>query len=143
MLQGQGLAASTTASNSIINTRGRRSGHGKADHPRGQLAEGRPPFVQLRFVRLYQHGKMMPEGIHSSQLAEVELASEEAVKRLGGTVGWGAVGALALGPVGLLAGLLLGGNKKDVKFVAKFKDGRKMLATTDSKAFTQMKAAVF
>jgi len=85
----------------------------------------------------------MPEGIHSSQLAEVELASEEAVKRLGGTVGWGAVGALALGPVGLLAGLLLGGNKKDVKFVAKFKDGRKMLATTDSKAFTQMKAAVF
>lgn len=50
---------------------------------------------------------------------------------------------LALGQVGLLAGLILGGNKKEVTFVAKFKDGRKMLATTDSKSFTKMQAATF
>lgn len=54
------------------------------------------------------------------------------------------MGALALGPAGLLAGLLLGGEKsKDVTFVAKFKDGRKFLGTTDNKTFTKLQAAVF
>lgn len=74
---------------------------------------------------------------------EVSVATEENVKRLGGTVGWGAVGAIALGPVGLLAGLLLGGKGKDVTFIIKFKDGRKMLATTDSKTFTKLAAMAF
>jgi hypothetical protein len=83
------------------------------------------------------------EGIHGSQLAEVEPASEDNVKRLGGTIGWGAAGAVLLGPVGLLAGLLAGGRGKDVTFVAKFKDGRRLLATTDSKTFTKIRALVF
>ena len=65
------------------------------------------------------------------------------MKKIGGTVGWGAVGAIALGPVGLLAGLLLGGKKKEVTFVARFKDGRKLLATTDNGTFTKIKAAIF
>jgi hypothetical protein len=52
------------------------------------------------------------ESIPFSELETVEVANEEAVKRVGGTVGWGIVGGLALGPVGLLAGLLLGGKRK-------------------------------
>lgn len=83
------------------------------------------------------------ETISIKELETVELASEENVKKIGGTVGWGAAGALVFGPVGLLAGLLLGGKKKDITFVAKFKDGRKLLATTDSKTFTKLQAAVF
>ena len=83
------------------------------------------------------------ETIPLSKLESVEVASEESVKRIGGTVGWSIVGTVMLGPVGLLAGLLLGGRGKDVTFVARFKDGRKLLATTDSKTFTKMKAAVF
>lgn len=83
------------------------------------------------------------EQISVRTLEEVDLASEESVKRVGGTVGWGVVGAVALGPVGLLAGLLLGGKGKEVTFVAKFKDGKKFLATTDSKTYTKIKAAVF
>ncbi|WP_194091675.1 hypothetical protein [Vibrio hibernica] len=86
---------------------------------------------------------IMGETILISQLESVDLASEENVKKVAGTVGWGAVGALALGPAGLLAGLLLGGKKKDVTFIAKFKDGRKLLATTDSKSYTKLQAAVF
>lgn len=78
-----------------------------------------------------------------TDLESVELASEESVKKVGGTVGWGAAGAVILGPVGLLAGLLLGGRKKKVTFVAKFKDGRKLLGTTDSKTFTKLQAAIF
>lgn len=83
------------------------------------------------------------EGISASELATIDLATEDSVKRIGGTVGWGVVGGALLGPVGLLAGLLAGGRGKDVTFVAVFKDGRKFLGTTDSKAFTRMKAATF
>ena len=83
------------------------------------------------------------EGVSLASLSSVEVATEEAVKRVGGTIGWGAVGAVILGPVGLLAGLIAGGRGKDVTFVAEFKDGRKLLATTDSKTFTKLKAAVF
>ncbi|CAM2894746.1 hypothetical protein [Vibrio rarus] len=77
------------------------------------------------------------------QLESVDVASEENVKKMAGTIGWGTVGALALGPAGLLAGLLLGGKKKDITFIAKFKDGRKLLATTDSKSYTKLQSAVF
>lgn len=85
-------------------------------------------------------GKTM---VLADHLVEVAVASEDAVKRMGGTVGWGVVGATLLGPVGLLAGLLAGGRGKDVTFVAKFDGGRKMLATTDSKTFTKIQAIVF
>ena len=97
-------------------------------------------FGQLSFSKA---GTWKPETIPITKLKSVETASEESVKRIGGAVGWGAVGALALGPVGLLAGMLLGGKGKDVTFVAEFKDGRKILATSDSKTFTKLQAAVF
>ncbi len=109
----------------------------------GDWAKGGSHAFDFGVFSLRREGAFMAETIHSNQLEEVAIASEESVKKIGGTVGWGAVGALALGPVGLLAGVILGGNKKEVTFVAKFKDGRKMLATTDSKAFTKMQAAVF
>lgn len=87
--------------------------------------------------------KWMGETIPVTELQSIEPASEESVKKVGGTLGWGAVGAVALGPVGLLAGLVLGGKGKDVTFVAVLKDGRKMLATTDSKTFAKLQAALF
>lgn len=79
----------------------------------------------------------------AKEIVEIDVASEDNVKRIGGTVGWGAAGAVLLGPAGLLAGLLLGGRKKEVTFVAQLKDGRKMLATTDSKTYTKLLAAAF
>ncbi len=86
---------------------------------------------------------LVGETIPITELEVVDIATEENVKKLAGTVGWGVAGAVILGPVGLLAGLLLGGKKKKVTFIAKFKDGRKLLASTDSKTFTKLQAAVF
>lgn len=77
------------------------------------------------------------------QVESVGVATEEEVKRTGGTIGWGLVGGVALGPVGLLAGLLLGGKGKDVTFIMQMKDGKKMLATTDAKTFTKIQAQAF
>jgi hypothetical protein len=76
-------------------------------------------------------------------LTELEVASEESTKKMMGAIGWGLVGDLALGPLGLLAGVLSGGKQTNVKFIGKFRDGRRMLATTDSKTFTAMQAALF
>src|SRR5438067_365502 len=44
-------------------------------------------------------------------LAELEVASEESTKKMMGAIGWGLVGDLALGPLGLLAGVLSGGKQ--------------------------------
>lgn len=83
------------------------------------------------------------EVVPSAEVEEVAIATEDSVKRLGGTLGWGAAGAIVLGPVGLLAGLLLGGRGKEVTFVVRFKDGRKFLGTTDAKTFTKIQASTF
>ena len=83
------------------------------------------------------------DGFTKSDVEDVSIATEENVKKIGGTVGWGVVGATLLGPVGLLAGLLMGGRGKQVTFILKLKDGRKMLATTDSKTFTKLAALAF
>lgn len=83
------------------------------------------------------------ERILDTELASIELATEETVTGLGGAVGWGLVGGALLGPVGLLAGLLRGGQKRQITFIAQFKDGRKMLATTDRETFAKLQAAAF
>jgi hypothetical protein len=79
--------------------------------------------------------------VHASTIAAAEVATEESVKRLGGTLGWGAAGGLILGPVGLLAGLLLGGRKTEVTFIVTFTDHRALIATADLKTWTAIKGA--
>ena len=86
-------------------------------------------------------GKFRPQQIPIADVEELNIATEENVKRLGGAVGWGVAGGLLFGPVGLLAGLMMGGRKKLITFVCKFKDGRKFLGTADSKTWTAIMAA--
>jgi hypothetical protein len=118
---------------------------GKIKIHAGDFINGANPasFSFGQFTLCTKEHSWMGETISAKQLETLEIATEESVKRLGGTVGWGLAGAALLGPVGLLAGLLLGGRGKDINFVAKFKDGRKFLGTTDSKTFTKMQAAIF
>ena len=109
----------------------------------GDFIEGKGQISFGSMVLKTKEKNWVGEGIPFSDIDEIEKASEDAVKRVGGTLGWGVAGAVVLGPVGLLAGLLAGGRGKDVTFVAKLKDGRKLLATTDAKTFTKMVAANF
>lgn len=109
----------------------------------GDFAKGSAQYSFASITFPWESGDgFFGKSVRTSDFDEVELASEDSVRRIGGTIGWGAVGAAILGPVGLLAGLLAGGRGNDVTFVAKFKDGRKFIGTTDSKTFTSLKACV-
>jgi hypothetical protein len=76
-------------------------------------------------------------------LEKVEIQTEENVKKLGGTAGWGLAGMVALGPLGAVGGMLIGGRGKEILFSALLKDGRKFLATTDAKTFKMLAASAF
>ena len=76
-------------------------------------------------------------------LESVEMLDEEKVKKLLGTAGWGVAGAVLLGPLGAIGGILLGGNKKEVAFAAYLKDGRKFMATTDGGTWKKLMAITF
>ncbi len=100
-------------------------------------------FMLGTFLLYTEQSGRKGETISATEIEFVEVATEENVKKIGGTVGWGVAGAVLLGPAGMLAGLLLGGRKKKVTFIVKFKDGRKLLATTPGKTFAKIQAASF
>jgi len=85
--------------------------------------------------------QMLGETIHGSRLVTIEVASEDSVKKVGNAVGWSVVGGVIAGPLGILAGAILGGNKKEVTFVAEIDDGRKLMGTTDNKTFISLQGA--
>ena len=94
-------------------------------------------YLRGKFI-MKNEGKFFREKIPLSEVATVEIATEESVISLGGAAGWGLAGSILLGPVGLLAGLVLGGKGKDITFVCVFKDGRKFLGATSEKVFNEL-----
>ncbi|MFJ4443699.1 hypothetical protein ACIPZ8_16620 [Pseudomonas sp. NPDC089422] len=78
------------------------------------------------------------ERISLARIADLRLASLESSRSLGTALGWGVAGALVAGPVGLLAGLWLGGKEEEATFLATFKDGRKLMAITDGKTWSKI-----
>jgi hypothetical protein len=102
----------------------------------GRYAEGR---ITLR-------PRQAPSPAHRMVVKDffqaIELASQDDVVRLGGAVGWGAAGALLAGPIGLLAGALLGGRGKRVTFLGELKDGRRVLGQTDAATYAELRGAL-
>ncbi|KAF1310773.1 hypothetical protein BLX42_12265, partial [Pseudomonas sp. SG-MS2] len=78
------------------------------------------------------------ERISLARISDLRLASLESNRSLGTALGWGMAGALVAGPVGLLAGLWLGGKEEEATFLATFKDGRKLMASTDGKTWSKI-----
>lgn len=103
---------------------------------------GNAQFISDTFI-LPVPGEWGRIDIKTSQIEELSVATEESLKKMGGAIGWGLVGGVALGGIGALAGLLAGGRKKEVTFICKFKDGRKMMAKADNKIFEKISAACF
>ncbi|MDN7141123.1 hypothetical protein KC131_10720 [Pseudomonas sp. JQ170] len=78
------------------------------------------------------------EKIALTRIRDLIVANQESSRSLGSTLGWGVAGALVAGPVGLIAGLWLGGKEEEVTFLATFKDGRKLMAITDGKTWSKI-----
>lgn len=72
-------------------------------------------------------------------LRSIEVKTEESSKHIAQTLGWAAAGSL-FGPLGILAGLTLGGNRKKICAFIELNDDRKFLAVMDSKIYQQMLA---
>ena len=100
-------------------------------------------FLLLNEFSLPIKGKFWPEQVNKNQVMDIAVATEASVKTIGGTLGWGMVGGVLLGPVGLLAGLLLGGKQNKTVFTLTLRDGRSLLASCDTGTFIAIKAATF
>ncbi|HDC1792555.1 TPA: hypothetical protein O7W21_004767 [Salmonella enterica] len=111
----------------------------------GNFKEGSAGYSEWGKGSFVVHDKnrSSSEKIPMNQVSSLEVATEDSVKRLGGTVGWGIAGNALFGPVGLLAGLLRGGEGKDITFICQLNDGRKFLATAKSGTFKKINAAFF
>lgn len=109
----------------------------------GNFKKGMKHQLTGKRLLMKSDGSFFKENIKLNQIQAVAVATEESVKRFGGTLGWGIAGGFLFGPVGLLAGLLAGGRGKNVTFVCQLKDGRRFLATADSSIFTALSAAAF
>lgn len=81
------------------------------------------------------------ESVTGNKFKSIEIGTEENVKKVSGAVGWGVVGGIVAGPLGILAGAMLGGNKKQVTFILELDDGRQLMGTVDSKTYTELVAA--
>lgn len=76
-------------------------------------------------------------------IVKLEVATEDSATRIGGMVGWGAVGATLLGPAGLVVGGILGAKGKDVTFVVMLRDGKRFLASARSSIYEKILAGAF
>lgn len=73
-----------------------------------------------------------------AKFATLEVANEESVNKVKDAIGFGIAGAMILGPIGAIAGFLLAGKETEVTFIATLKDGRKLLAATDSDTYREI-----
>jgi hypothetical protein len=80
---------------------------------------------------------------HEMNVIEIQVATEQTIRKISAKLGWGLVGGLALGPIGAVAGLIFGGNKKEVTFIARLKNGKSFLGKTDPKSFEKLQSVAF
>lgn len=81
--------------------------------------------------------------IDLADVSSFAVVTEENKASIVGKVGWGAVGAIALGPLGLLAGVIGGGNRRDRVMVVEIRDGRRILLKGDAKDVERFTTATF
>ena len=96
-----------------------------------------------RIVLTNIEGWSSKETILNNNIEKIELMTEEKAKSFLGAAGLGIVGGLVLGPLGALAGVLAGGNKKEICFACYLKDGKKFMAVSDAKTYQKIAALAF
>lgn len=76
-----------------------------------------------------------------NNISQIEQITEDNKNKVLSKAGWSTLGAIALGPVGLLAGLLMGGRTKYVCMAVKLKGGEEFIAECDLKTYQKFYGA--
>lgn len=92
---------------------------------------------------VFSAGLFRIEQVPLSDIVEFDIVTEENKASILGKVGWGAAGLVVLGPLGLLAGVLGGGNRRDRVMVIRTRDGRSAMVKGNSKDAEALMAASF
>lgn len=82
-------------------------------------------------VALICYGWLKSYPITKDNVEKIELVTAEQSRDVGSSVARGLVGGVLLGPVGLVAGALLGKDSKINRFEITYKDGDKSLVEVD------------
>ncbi|WP_040068900.1 hypothetical protein [Pseudomonas batumici] len=77
----------------------------------------------------------------TSEIADIRAVSEASHQGMRGTMSLSLAGAMVLGPVGAIAGLMLADEEKEVTFSLDFRDGRSLLCVTDGRTYRDIEAA--
>jgi len=101
----------------------------------GDLTEGEWEYSRGTLWGPFEHIELR------GAVKRVQPQTEESVKKLAETLGWGLAGMVVMGPLGAVAGAFLGGNRKQVCALIELNDDRKFLATMDSKIYQEILAA--
>lgn len=103
-----------------------------------EYAAFKKSFLGKKLALLMPLGMVKKEEIPFGSIVTADIVTD--VDSLSRRAGWAAIGALALGPIGLLAGAIAG--KKSVVAV-EFKDGRKALLECGGDDVVTLKSACF
>ncbi len=88
-------------------------------------------------------GALSSELVPLDQIESADPITQENQSSILGKLGWGTAGGIALGPIGLLAGVLGGGNRSTMLMAIKFKDGRKVLLQGKSSEMKTLLGSAF
>jgi len=105
-------------------------------------------YGELNLVHGFLNTKSV---VLSYNIESLDVITEENKKKILGATGWGLASGIAAGILtgGLgaivagAAGVLAGGNKKEITFACRLKDGRKFLAVSDPNTYKKILAVFF
>ena len=80
--------------------------------------------------------------IATSEILDATVVSETSYRDVSSTVGLGLAGALALGPIGAVAGLILADDEIELTFSMQLRDGRSLLCATEKRTYRDIEAAI-
>lgn len=80
--------------------------------------------------------------IATCEILDATVVSETSHRDVSSAVGLGLAGALALGPIGAVAGVMLADDEIELTFSMQLRDGRSLLCAAEKRAFRDIEAAI-
>jgi len=102
----------------------------------GDFTDGKVHYFEKGIFKMARPWKMINKKYPASRVIKIEEASQENISGFK----WGAIGLVAFGGLGLIAGALTGGTR--TTFILEFDDDKSCMCTAKQKVFISMLAEV-